>query len=35
MFKMRVKEVEVIYDCFHLITLMVYFYGILLILMSQ
>jgi hypothetical protein len=35
MIKICVKEVDVIYDRFHLITLMVYFYGILLILMLQ
>jgi len=35
MFKMSVKKADVIYDCFHLISLIVYFYGILLILMFQ
>jgi hypothetical protein len=35
MFKMCVKEVYVIYDCFYLTALLIYFYGILLILMSQ
>lgn len=35
MFKMCVKKADVIYDCFHLITLIVYFYDILLILMFQ
>jgi len=35
MFKMSVKEVYVIYDCFYLIALLIYFYGILLILKSQ